>query len=68
MRSVKGAGERAASQCILRISCANAPRDQSEGFRSSAEGAESLESFVESLGSQILFAALNWRPGAGEVA
>ena len=58
MRSVEGAGERAASQCILRISARKRASSRAKDSAGSAEGVESLESLVESLGSQILLAAL----------
>ena len=58
MRSVEGAGERAASQCILRISVRKRASSRTTDSAGPAEGAESVESVVESVGSQILFTAL----------
>ena len=58
MRSVEGAGERAASQCILRISVRKRASSRAKDSAGSAEGAESLESLVESVGSQILLRTL----------
>ena len=57
MRTV-GAGERAASQCILRIFERKRASSRAKDSAGSAEGAESLESLVESVGSQILLGAL----------
>ena len=59
MGSVEGAWERAASQCILRISVRKRASSRAKDSAGSAEGVESLESLVESLGSQILLTTLN---------
>ena len=67
MRSVEGAGERAASQCILRISVRKRASSRAKDSASSAEGVESLESLVESVGSQILLRALKIVPVLGTV-
>ena len=58
MGSVEGAWERAASQCILRISVRKRASSRAKDSAGSAEGVESLESLVESLGSEILLTTL----------
>ena len=58
MGSVEGAWERAASQCILRISVRKRASSRAKDSAGSAEGVESLESLVESVASQILFETL----------